>query len=547
MSTIYMPNFMQPYQMAIDMGKNQIFSAKVNGNQIDAYKLVIKKLDNSILYDSAKVILAQKLYNKQTLNVAIVSGIISCRGQLKWILTYYNGTELVSSGEMIFTNMTTPIITSDVPSTVATRLFKVHGTYSQLESIPLKKWNIELFDSNDVSIQSSGDIYSSLIEYDLDGLVNNVNYYIVMNIETQSSTGVGMAVSLTKNFSVKYAELILGFEPTLTQLEDKASIQVDWSLLSQNAGVITGTSSYIDSYLKDDNIGLSLDSASNLKYDDFVIPSVFTMSFMKQIPKDFNGILFTTKDGDYKIGYSNIQPTAESNITYTGTWTAEGAVDSHTGNTRRSNILNNNVNLSYAGTGVRMCFIQSVNMGIVEVIIDGVSVGAIDLYKALGDNAIATTLQYSVNDTIMQLQEHNESKKWNDLSTKTWNNISTLNIENLVFKYIMADISDYMYDAHNIKFNVTGTKNTSSSDTQVNLKSIEVLNGFCDNKFYSIIQGETTYGEKIKITDNPFIFTLLPNKVKIKQYNSYEILNNVGHYSWNDIQDYTIDFLGQKN
>lgn len=542
MNTIYMPNFMQPYQKSIDMGINQTFSAKVNGNQIDAYTLVIKKLDNTIVYTSGKITLAQKLYNKQALNVTMNSGIVSYRGQLKWILTYFNGTESVSSGEMIFTNMTTPTITSTIPSIVPTRFYSLEGTYSQLENIPIKRWNAELFDSNGNSLQSSGDIYSSQIKYGLEGLAKNTSYYVVMTIETQSMTGMGMSINLTKTFSVQYAPLTLDFHPSLTQLDDKSAIKVDWSALSQNGGVITGGSAYVDRYLKEDNIGLSLDSNSNLKYDDFIIPSMFTMSFMQQLPKGFNGIIFTTKDGGYQLGYSSVQPTLQSSITYAGTWASEVASDSHSGSTRSSNITNNNATFSYSGTGLKLCLIQSAHMGMAEITVDGEVKGIVNLYKGATDNSVE-----SVTINGMFLQEHVDFKNWNDVSTKTFNDISTLNIEDLVFKYMTIDTSDYVYNAHTIKINVKGTKDALSDNTQVNLKSIEVLNGSSDNKFYSIIQGNKVFSQKIMITDNPFIFTLLPTEVKIKTYNIYETLNSMGSYSWNDLKDFNGDFLGQVN
>ena len=547
MSFIFMPNFMQPHKQSIDMGINQIFSCKVNGDKIDSYKLVIKKLDNTIAYDSSKKVLTTPLFGTQTLEIPMAVGSVTYRGQLKWILTYFNGEESVSSGEMIFTNMTTPTITEDIPSIVKSRKYMLSCVYAQLEKIPIKRWNIELFDSKDNLLQSSGDTYSSLFNYELDGFANNTNYYVVMTVETQSLTGSGIIVKLIKAFKVQYSPLTLAFQPNVTQLEDKSAMQVDWSLLSQDAGAITGNSSYVNGYLKEDNVGFLLENGSNLKYDDFTIPEKFTMSFMKQISKDFNGILFTTKNGDYKVGYSNIQATVESDIIYAGTWVSEGSSNYHNDSTKYSNVAKNNISLSYSGTGVRMYFVQSEKMGIAEIFIDGISIGNIDLYKALIDNSVSTKRLISSSNLTMVLEEHNESKTWNDLATKTWNDLSTLNIEDLVFKYVVADISDYIYDAHNIKVNVTGTKNTSSRDTQINFKSIEVLNGFCDNKFYSIIQGKIKYGEKIKITDNPFIFTLLPNGIKMKQYNFYNDLYNIKNYSWNDLKDFSIDFLTQSN
>ena len=540
---IFMPNFMQPFNQSIDMSLPQIFSCQINGNQIDSYQLIIKKLDNTVVYDSSKVSLATILYNGQTLSITVPQNSVTFRGQLKWTLTYWNNTESVSSGEMIFTNLTTPTLVTTMPTSITSKMYNLTYTYSQAENIPIKRWNIELFDSNDNSLESSGDVYSSLIQYQLDGLVNNTNYYVVITVETQSQSGLGMLVSTINNFTVQYPALILNFKPTLTQIDDKSAVQIDWSLLSQNPGIITGNSNYIDKYLRDNNVGFSLDKGSILEYDSFTLPPNFTMSFMQQIPKDFNGVFFTTKDGNYKLGYNNIPSALDSSLTYTGTWTSEIASGYHNGVAKYSTIANNNITYTFNGTGINVNFIQSEHMGQVEIFVDSVSQGIVDLYKDALDNSCPTT---QISDGLYTKQ-YITSKAWTDISASTWNSLSAIKWSDMIYKHIYFSVSNLPHGSHTVKINLLGTKNVLSDSTKVEFEYLQLLNSDTDNQFYSIIQGVTQNSETIRITDNPFVFILFPDHVIIKQYNIYNTWSNIANYTWNDLSDFTWEFMAQLN
>ena len=66
-------------------------------------------------------------------------------------------------------------------------------------------------------------------------------------------------------------------------------------------------------------------------------------------------------------------------------------------------------------------------------------------------------------------------------------------------------------------------------------------------KFYTIINDITTYGELIKITINPFFITLLNSKVIIRQYNVLDKISNIYDLKISDIYDYPIAFMTQTN
>ena len=144
-NSIYMPNNVQPFMTSIDMNLDNTISCQVNGNVIDSYSLVIKDTNNAIVYNSSKVMLQTKLYNLQQLNILISGGVVITKGVLKIIITYYNGTESVSSNEKLFSNITTPILSSEIGTTITSHEYLFNPVYTQAENIPIKKYNYSLY------------------------------------------------------------------------------------------------------------------------------------------------------------------------------------------------------------------------------------------------------------------------------------------------------------------------------------------------------------------------------------------------------------------
>ncbi|WP_297419472.1 hypothetical protein [Clostridium sp.] len=51
--TLYQPSFLSPYLTSVDLQQPTIFSCVVNGNQVDSYEVIIKDINNNLLYDSS--------------------------------------------------------------------------------------------------------------------------------------------------------------------------------------------------------------------------------------------------------------------------------------------------------------------------------------------------------------------------------------------------------------------------------------------------------------------------------------------------------------
>jgi len=154
-------------------------------------------------------------------------------------------------------------------------------------------------------ISSSGDVYSSYLTYFMDGFNNTNTYMIDLEIESQNPNGgLGLILSQQKTFNVSYPTLKVLNKPILTEILDKSAVQIDWANICTNPGVISGGFNYVDNFINYGNTALSLNVGTTLNYSTSIIPSNSTFSFMIKIPKTFDGIIWTTNDSKYQIGYN---------------------------------------------------------------------------------------------------------------------------------------------------------------------------------------------------------------------------------------------------
>lgn len=152
-------------------------------------------------------------------------------------------------------------------------------------------------------IATSGDDFSNNIVWNYDGLVNNRSYMVDFQTESQNENKTkGMIEGLQKFFYVDYQKLILKNKPILTELCDKSAVQIDWAGLYQNTGSLSGVYSYISDFILKNNTALSLGDTGVLQYTS-TIPTGFTLQFMIKLSTSYNGIMFTTTDNNYQIGY----------------------------------------------------------------------------------------------------------------------------------------------------------------------------------------------------------------------------------------------------
>lgn len=154
-------------------------------------------------------------------------------------------------------------------------------------------------------IANSGDKFENQLKYPYDGLVNNKNYVIQLNTESQNpNRSIGMINNVDKRFFVEYVDLQLKNKPILTEILDKSAIQIYWAGIYKNPGTLIGNYEYVKPFILKNNVALHLGSDGILQYST-TIPKGFTLEFMIKLSYDYNGLIFTTNNNNYQVGYDN--------------------------------------------------------------------------------------------------------------------------------------------------------------------------------------------------------------------------------------------------
>jgi uncharacterized protein YjbI with pentapeptide repeats len=120
---------------------------------------------------------------------------------------------------------------------------------------------------------------------------------------------------------------------------------------------------------------------------------------------------------------------SDANITYSGTFDSTADASCSEGTQHKSLTTSNYIQYKFLGTGINVYSTKSADSGIMEIFIDNVSKGTVDLYNA-------TTL----------------------------------------YKQKMYTISTLAFESHTIKIVVTGTKNASATNCWIGLDYFEILN-----------------------------------------------------------------------
>lgn len=298
---IYLSTNMAPKNSTINPTVSNVFSATMNGSIITAYRIYIYNNDTGTqLYDTTKVTLGTSLYDKSTLNVTIPANSISANQNCKWTLTVYdNASNSTLTGEVFFKSYGVAIITMTIPSSVTSQTYTPIATYSHPQSIAIKKFKFILYDSSSIILKDSGYIFSANLTYVFDGFINGSIYSIECIVTDQndivSSSGI-------KTFTVSYSPPSISIIPNASVFPDLGAVQVVWGQAIQIVGTVTGTSSYSNNFIRNNNKSLQIDSSSNISYT-INIPLQFNLKFKILFSTGFTGVFCSLGNNDYQIGY----------------------------------------------------------------------------------------------------------------------------------------------------------------------------------------------------------------------------------------------------
>jgi hypothetical protein len=277
MATIYEPKFLQPYNSCIDMTSNQNFTAVMQGAQITHYQLrIYNNSTNALLYDSTKLALSPVLYNNDTLTIVVPSGSAGTTRELKWTLAVWNGSETIVSREKYFTNYQLPTV-SLVSATLNEQSYEFVATYTQAQSLSVKKFKFTLYDSNNLEIDNSDWQFNGSVLWTFSGFIDGNTYYVKCEVYDINNVYATSGLVL---YDVSYTQPSVNIKPTLLNLTEVSGIEVSWSGIYDNIGASTGTVEYVADYTPSQLYALYIHSNSTAYWTDLKIAEDFTDSFI---------------------------------------------------------------------------------------------------------------------------------------------------------------------------------------------------------------------------------------------------------------------------
>lgn len=237
-------------------------------------------------------------------------------------LTGVNEEESEWSDEVLFYCFSTPNFTAQ--GAVAdgdNQKISIHNSsfvfvvqYIQDEGEPLNVWEINLYNGNDIVVESSGELYyASTDSHRFSGFTETESTYVVLNGTTVHGMNItSKKIKLEVNFNV--ASNFVNFEATNNAARGNIKVQ-------SNAVSIVGEPLYEDvTYVQDSsNNDYAVDLSNNavLFNSGFIIPGDFAYYIrLPELYYDNPFLKLSTTDGNESIEFWLIRETVGSNIQY---------------------------------------------------------------------------------------------------------------------------------------------------------------------------------------------------------------------------------------
>lgn len=304
MATIFTPQNPSPRNEVRDMSIAQIFTVIIDGVKCTDYQIRIYKVsDNTLVYNSTKLTLGSPLSDGQTLSHTITGGSVTNTGtdSYKWTIQVWNASETVTSREFQFFAKTTPVLTFTPPATVTTQSYTFTATVAQAQGDIVNNYVIELYDTNQVFIESSGTITSFNISHEFDGFANGDDLYVKVYGTT---TGRQTFSSGLINFDVVYSQPSINLKPEVIVDNETSLVTISRGDVVQILGTTSGITSYTNDFIYTGNTGLELYNSAYVNFN-VAIPLDFTLTYKwKPLSNTFSGVLISLDNGVYEVGYN---------------------------------------------------------------------------------------------------------------------------------------------------------------------------------------------------------------------------------------------------
>lgn len=287
----------RPYNLSlrnqvIDANEDQILSWQTSGDTSASYSInIYNNADDTLAWSLART------YSFAT-SQTIPAGSIPNGGEYKVSVTVWNSNDQsATSGLVIFTTSSKPAVTVDAIGTVSHHSNMFTATYTQAENVELESYTVNLYNSDQVLINTSGLKTDGLLEHRFSLLKNDTSYFVEFTV--RSKKGMTSSSGLIP-FNVAYEAPAMYLTLGTENITEKAGIKLHWTVV-QVIGKATVEPVYLDN-------GTTLDVRNGAVYFDegFSVDKDFTLKiWFKSLVKNVDLIHLKGSNGKITVQYDD--------------------------------------------------------------------------------------------------------------------------------------------------------------------------------------------------------------------------------------------------
>lgn len=298
---IFAPSNLLPRNSYIDARANNEFTWDVKGSSQTHYQLkILNNNTSATVYDSTQT--------ASTTSSAILPAVTLSNGTnykytIKvWGVDSTNATSMyqfISCAATPTATFTTPVFGA-TPVELSSQDFTFACSYSQAESISLKRYKFVLYDSTGTTtIEDSGWLYDFLLQYEFTGMTRGTTYKVECTVVSQSNqeyTTDKKSVAIV-TYDIPDTVPII----TATANNNDGTTTVSWGDLKVVTPVVTGGYTYSTGKFYN---GLELYGSSTIQYNESFDESLYTFTYWIKFTYGQDGDFMQLGDNIY-LGYEN--------------------------------------------------------------------------------------------------------------------------------------------------------------------------------------------------------------------------------------------------
>lgn len=273
----------------VDCSKDYLLKWKTSGDTSSSFAVsVYKNSDSSLVWSLPRTY-------SYAMSYTIPAGSIPNGDVYQLVVQVWNSAnQTASSQPVIFTASSSPVVTVDTIGTVANNSYLFTAHYLQAENDPLSTYTVNLYNSDNVLLNTSGTMTDGLMEYRFDGLKSGQSYSVEFIVT--SKKGLTSTSGLI-SFDVVYDNPSMYFELDAENLSESASMKLTWKIRQ-----VVGKTTVVPVYVNNDEIDVR---GGSVYFDEgFEIVNDFTLKiWFREIAVDTDLIYLKGSNGSIRLQY----------------------------------------------------------------------------------------------------------------------------------------------------------------------------------------------------------------------------------------------------